>query len=129
MEQFFGLPCACEAAEERRRAQPTREQPPGLARGWRGRRPKAAASEPNSAEVGGATEGMDVDGREDTGGGKVRMVRRRARGGTEGGPVGAGRQVAGAGHGEGWAVAAAEAGSVPACRACARSTYAPTCVH
>ncbi|PSC76597.1 Paired amphipathic helix isoform C [Micractinium conductrix] len=75
MEQFFGLPCACEAAEERRRAQPTREQPPGLARGWRGRRPKAAASEPNSAEVGGATEGMDVDGREDTGGGKVRMAK------------------------------------------------------
>jgi hypothetical protein len=71
MEAFFELPCSCEAAEERRRAQPTRDPAP-LVR--RGRRPKAAASEPTSMDVGGAgaggvaAEGMDVDGHEETGG-------------------------------------------------------------
>ncbi|KAL4448880.1 hypothetical protein ABPG77_007597 [Micractinium sp. CCAP 211/92] len=68
LESFFDLPCGCEAAEERRRAQPTREQPNPLVRRGRGRWPKAAASEPTSTEVGGAAEGMDVDGQEETGG-------------------------------------------------------------
>ena len=49
IEAFFQLPCSCEAAEERRRAQPTRTSDAPLVR--RGRRPKAAASEPNSMEV------------------------------------------------------------------------------
>lgn len=77
LETFFDLPCGCEAAEERRRAQPSREQPGPLVRRGRGRWPKAAASEPNSTEVGGAAEGMDVDGQEETGGKAARV---RARG-------------------------------------------------
>lgn len=49
IEAFFQLPCSCEAAEERRRAQPVRTADAPMVR--RGRRPKAAASEPNSMEV------------------------------------------------------------------------------
>ena len=59
LEAFFQLPCSCEAAEERRRAQPSRATDAPMVR--RGRRPKAATSEPNSTEV-GAADAMDVDG-------------------------------------------------------------------
>ncbi|PRW32936.1 SIN3 component of histone deacetylase complex isoform C [Chlorella sorokiniana] len=77
IEAFFQLPCSCEAAEERRRAQPVRTTDAPMVR--RGRRPKAAASEPNSMEAGGA-DGMDVDGGEETAGeGGVRPKAARAK--------------------------------------------------
>lgn len=84
LEAYFELPCSCEAAEERRRAQPTREAAPLLVR--RGRRPKAA-SEPISAEGGvgavaaAAAEGMEVDGLQDGAVVKVSCLRRLRWGG------------------------------------------------
>lgn len=61
IEAFFQLPCSCEAAEERRRAQPVRTTDAPMVR--RGRRPKAAASEPNSMEVRvGGGEGWEIEG-------------------------------------------------------------------